>query len=69
MSSRRKVKKGSFAAHLDELVKQFPQESRASREKMASRRDDPEAQQEKRSIHALLFERAWEMERGKGRPD
>ena len=68
MSGRRKVKKGSFAAHLDELVKHFPQESRASREKQDPRREDLK-QRDKRSVHALLFERAWELEQGKGRRD
>ena len=63
MSGRRKVKKGSFAGHLDELVKHFPQKPRASGEKPDSHPQGQDAQQEKRSIHALLFERAWQLER------
>ena len=51
-------KTGSFGAHLDELVKHFPRETKAKR----SPARDSQNLKEKRDIHALLFERAWQLE-------
>jgi hypothetical protein len=58
MPHRRKGKKGSFAGHLDELVKHFPDDDPKSER---CERDD-QALKEKLDILALLFERAWQME-------
>lgn len=60
MPGRRPNKKGSFGGHLEELVKHFPHEP-ASRAKPKA--VDRRALQEKIDIHALLFRRAWELER------
>jgi hypothetical protein len=55
---RRRIQKGSFSSHFDELVVQFPVEKRSS--------DQPSDRslelQEKIEIHALLFKRAWQMD-------
>ena len=59
MPHRRTEKKGSFGAHFDELVKHFPREAAAKRKPAPDFRD----LQEKRDIHSLLFERAWQMDR------
>ncbi|QNN67991.1 hypothetical protein H9L13_03510 [Sphingomonas lutea] len=61
MPNRCKSKTGSFGAHFDELVKHFPRETRAERKS----RDDEAARREQRDIHALLFERAWQVEQTK----
>jgi hypothetical protein len=61
MPHRRRVQKGSFASHLDELVAKFPEgEPAAPRGRPAPKRS-PELQ-EKIDIHALLFARAWEID-------
>jgi hypothetical protein len=60
ISDRPPEKKGNFAAGLDGLVKHFP-----DAEPVKARRsddDDPRTRQEKRDIHALLFERAWRLD-------
>ena len=59
MTQRQTERKGSFGAHLDEVVKHFPAEQprRAERPKRDSRE-----LQEQRDIHALLFEKAWRMD-------
>ena len=62
MPHRRRVKEGSFGAHFDEVVKHFPQAPLPSENQRSS--DEARARQEKRDIHALLFERAWNLERG-----
>ena len=54
MPHRRKIKKGSFAGHFDELVEQFPEE----RTDPASR-TDPKRSDDDKDIHDRLFERAW----------
>ena len=63
MPHRRRVQKGSFGSHFDELVTQFPaDEPSAPPEKKSAKRS---AQlQEKISIHALLFQQAWQLEKG-----
>jgi hypothetical protein len=60
MPGRRPVQKGSFAGHFDELVKLFPEHPPAAAAASPSKRS--EKLQEKIDIHALLFERAWEMD-------
>jgi len=59
MPHRRTIRKGSFGGHFDELVKHFPHEE----SKVGPNMSDPNALKEKRDIHALLFERAWRMDR------
>ena len=61
MPGERPIKKGSFGAHFDEVVKHFPQAPLASRSQGST--DEAGARQEKRDIHALLFERAWQIDR------
>lgn len=59
MPHRRQRRKGSFGTHFDELVRHFPEH-----EPSADGRKERSAElQEKIDIHALLFERAWQMER------
>jgi hypothetical protein len=62
MPGRRPIKKGSFGGHFDELVKHFPHE----RPKPRDCDEEQRALKEKRDIHALLFERAWQLERERG---
>lgn len=64
MPHQRPRKKGSFAAHFDELVVHFPDPLPSARRDDGVSDRSPELQ-EKLDIHALLFERAWRMdERG-----
>ena len=64
MPHRRRVKKGSFGSHFDELVARFQaSEERPARPDRPAQRD-PKLQ-EKIDIHAQLFERAWQLERGR----
>jgi hypothetical protein len=63
MPHRRRVQKGSFASHLDELLAKFPEGERAAPRESSSPKRSPELQ-EKIDIHALLFARAWEVEDG-----
>ena len=58
MRQRQRDKKGSFGAHFDELVRHFPRDAPADREPPRDARE----LQEKRDIHALLFERAWQVD-------
>jgi hypothetical protein len=60
MPGRRPIKKGSFGAHFDEVVKHFPHAPLPNRQQRSN--EDARAQQEKRDIHALLFERAWRLD-------
>ena len=53
MPHRRRVKKGSFGGHFDELVKHFPEKPSKSPEK------DEDASEDKRNVHDKLFESAW----------
>jgi hypothetical protein len=58
MPHRRKIKKGSFAGHFDELVEQFPDsETKPSKD---ARRDGK--LKEKLDVHAALFKQAWSMD-------
>lgn len=59
MPGKRPIKKGSFGGHFEELVKHFPHDARDQRTFNAN---DKRSLQEKRDIHALLFERAWQLE-------
>ena len=59
MPHRRTIKKGSFAGHLDELVRQFPD---AEIEPSKPEGRDPKLQ-EKIDVHAALFEQAWRLDR------
>ena len=58
MPHRRTIKKGSFGGHFDELVTHFPETPAKPKQRA---RDDRKLK-EKLDIHALLFERAWQME-------
>ena len=56
-------KQGSFGGHFDELVKHFPHdEANQGRTRRVGSRE----LQEKRDIHALLFEQAWKLDRESG---
>jgi hypothetical protein len=57
MPHRRRVQKGSFESHFDELVEKFP----ATDAPLPNTKRSPELQQ-KIDIHALLFERAWKLD-------
>jgi len=59
MPHRRTPRKGSFGGHIDELVTHFPEKDGEAKRK----RRDERARKENLDIHALLFERAWRMER------
>ena len=59
MPHRRTVKKGSFAGHFDELLRQFPDPETKRREGEGR---DPKLQ-EKLDVHAALFEQAWRLDR------
>lgn len=61
MPGRRPIKKGSFGAHFDEVVRHFPDAALPSGQHRSS--EEVRALQEKRDIHALLFERAWQLDR------
>ena len=63
MSAKRPVKSGSFGGHLEELVKHFPHQT-ATRARPKS--VDKQVLKEKLDIHALLFERAWQLDRDTG---
>ena len=58
MAGRRSSTKGSFGNQLDELVKEFEHGSRPGR----TRASDPRELQDKKDIHAKLFERAWRLD-------
>ena len=59
MPHRRQVQKGSFGAHLDEVVKHFPDQPDGE---TGEPRQRSAALQEKIDIHARLFEQAWELD-------
>lgn len=61
MPGRRPIKKGSFGAHFDEVVRHFPHAALPGGQQRPS--EEARALQEKRDIHALLFERAWRLDR------
>ncbi len=56
MPHRRRVQKGSFESHFDELVEKFPVTDGSG----GSTSRSPELQQ-RIDIHAALFERAWQI--------
>ena len=60
MPHRRRVQKGSFNSHFDELVVQFSGETTPTSKSVPAQRR-PELQ-EKIDIHALLFQRAWRLD-------
>jgi hypothetical protein len=60
MPHRRKVKEGSFGAHFDEVVKHFPQAPPPNGAQGPA--DKARLLQEKRDIHTLLFEQAWQID-------
>jgi hypothetical protein len=65
MPHRRRMERGSFAAHFDALVPQFPVHAPDAQKKHKHKRSAE--LQEKVDIHAALFERAWQ--RGCGGKD
>jgi hypothetical protein len=62
MPHRRRVQKGSFVSHFDELVRRFPAAEEQSPSGEHASKRDPRLQ-ERIDIHALLFRAAWELER------
>jgi hypothetical protein len=60
MPNRRRVQKGSFGGHFDELVVNFPAIEPDTSAEQGTKRD-PKLQQ-KIDIHAMLFKLAWEAE-------
>jgi hypothetical protein len=62
MPHRRQVHKGSFGSHFDELVARFPagETALSSADRSSNRAQEL---QDKIDIHALLFERAWKLDR------
>ena len=63
MPGRRPDSRGSFGGQLHELVKHFPHKVGAPDHSDAI----DGAQQEKRDIHAMLFDRAWQLDGNDGR--
>jgi hypothetical protein len=60
MYRARPSKKGSFGGHLEELVRHFPHEAST---RAPPKPVDKQKLKEKLDIHALLFERAWQLDR------
>ncbi|MFL6747460.1 MAG: hypothetical protein ACJ8E6_02050 [Sphingomicrobium sp.] len=60
MPGRRPAKEGSFGGHFDEVVKHFPHQPPPGPSDQPE--EDSRTLQEKRDIHALLFERAWRLD-------
>lgn len=61
MPHRRRVQKGSFGSHFDELVVQFRADETQSPSGSRPAKRSPKLQ-EKIDIHALLFRQAWQLE-------
>jgi hypothetical protein len=61
MPHQRRVQKGSFGTHFDELVAQFPANEMARSSLTGAAERSPKLQ-EKIDIHALLFARAWQLD-------
>ena len=57
----RRVQKGSFGSHFDELLAKFPEGEPARPGGSPSPERSPELQ-EKIDIHALLFAQAWKID-------
>jgi hypothetical protein len=60
MPHRRRVQKGSFGGHFDELVKHFPTGSRDAKEQAPSARS--QELQDRIDLHAQLFDWAWKLD-------
>jgi len=58
MGSQRPDNKGSFGGQFDELVRHFSHDLPKRPAKAVDKRE----LQDKRDIHALLFERAWNLD-------
>ena len=67
MPHTRPVRKGSFGAHFDELVKHFTHTPRSAEPARASPEPVNSELKEKLDIHAMLFERAWSLDDKDGR--
>ena len=61
MPHRRRVQKGSFGSHFDELVGRFPDIEQQPPPDPRSSKRDPKLQA-KIDIHAMLFAKAWQVE-------
>jgi hypothetical protein len=61
MPHRRRVQKGSFGGHFDELVKHFPAEDR-KRYESAEPKARPRELQDRIDLHARLFDWAWKVD-------
>ena len=61
MPHRRRVQKGSFGSHFDELLARFPAGEAPRPRGNRSAKRSPELQ-EKIDIHALLFAQAWKID-------
>ena len=57
MPQRRRLQKGSFGSHFDELVKIFPHEPEESGSNARDKRSDGD--EDPRHINDRLFESAW----------
>ena len=62
MPHRRRLQKGSFKSHFDELVAQFPTTDVAPSPASSPAGGRSSKLQDKIDIHALLFARAWQIE-------
>ena len=61
MPGRRPIKKGSFGAHFDEVVKHFPHTPQPNGQQRPG--ESGTTLREKLDIHSQLFERAWQLDR------
>lgn len=62
MPHRRRVHKGSFGGHFDELVKHFRNHDQEPQENAGAKA--PDKRKESGSVHDRLFETAWRKGRG-----
>lgn len=61
MPHRRRVQKGSFGGHFDELVKYFPAEG-GQRQEVAEPSARSKELQDRIDLHAQLFDWAWKLD-------
>jgi hypothetical protein len=61
MPGRRPIRKGSFGAHFDEVVKHFHHAAPSNGQQQSA--EAGTTLREKLDIHAQLFERAWQLDR------
>jgi hypothetical protein len=61
MPHRRRVQKGSFGGHFDEMVKHFYHRTSPTMLKQSNEADG--SLRDKLDVHARLFERAWQLDR------